>query len=246
MRAVRIAFGSVAVLAGLWTLAGAANAESFFQKLFGGRSASPPPSFRSFGRFGTYGPGRPLFFFDTPRPAPVSPLYRTVCVRLCDGYYWPVSGATTRGGFYRDASVCKSSCDSEARLFYLPRASDAVDGMTDLAGRSYRHLDQAFGYRTALVDGCSCKPPPWSDTERARHETYAALEAERGTVAPGETVVEPDAPGSGAMAVSVAPMRREAWRPIVARQTYGWGGGARAVAPRAMRGRTPRFTVRAR
>jgi len=34
--------------------------------------------------------------------------YRTLCVRSCDGYYFPISYATGRGRFKTDAAVCAS------------------------------------------------------------------------------------------------------------------------------------------
>lgn len=42
--------------------------------------------------------------------------YRTVCVRLCDGYYWPMSYATSADNLGRDRQKCSSSCGSPARL----------------------------------------------------------------------------------------------------------------------------------
>ncbi|HYD16230.1 MAG TPA: DUF2865 domain-containing protein, partial [Hyphomicrobium sp.] len=44
--------------------------------------------------------------------------YRTVCVRLCDGYYFPVSFSTLPNHFQRDEEVCQSKCASPAELYY--------------------------------------------------------------------------------------------------------------------------------
>ncbi len=186
MRSSSIAIG-VLVASGALAAGPPAHAQSFFQKLFGSDPApapaqrlGPPPSLRSFGRtspYGGFGYGfMPFSWTPSPQASPTT--YRTVCVRLCDGFYFPISGATTRGRFYRDAKVCQESCGSEARLFYLPRGSDDVEHMTDLSGRGYGHLPQAFLYRKELVAGCACKPEPWSEAELARHETYAMIEAE--------------------------------------------------------------------
>ena len=60
---------------------------------------------------------------------------RTVCVRLCDGYYWPVSFQTKRSQFQKDARACESSCTGEARLFHYPsfgEIHDAVDIQANL------------------------------------------------------------------------------------------------------------------
>ena len=42
--------------------------------------------------------------------------HRTVCVRMCDGYFWPISFATTDDNFEQDQSVCENSCSSPAKL----------------------------------------------------------------------------------------------------------------------------------
>jgi hypothetical protein len=93
---------------------------------------------------------------------------------MCDGYYWPISFSTSRRGFHRDANVCKASCGSEAQLFFHHKTSGEPASMTDLAGRSYSRLPNAFRYRKALVPGCRCKPEPWSEAEVERHRRYAA------------------------------------------------------------------------
>jgi len=48
--------------------------------------------------------------------------------------------------------------------------------MVDLTGRRYDQLDRAFVYRKKLIDGCACRPMPWTAAERARHNRYAYAE----------------------------------------------------------------------
>ena len=36
--------------------------------------------------------------------------YRTICVRLCDGYFFPVSFSTLPNHFPRDADICQQKC----------------------------------------------------------------------------------------------------------------------------------------
>jgi hypothetical protein len=43
--------------------------------------------------------------------------YRTLCVRLCDGFYFPISYSTRRGRFAGDAKQCEQSCPAGSRLF---------------------------------------------------------------------------------------------------------------------------------
>jgi hypothetical protein len=102
---------------------------------------------------------------------------RTVCVRLCDGYYWPVSFQTKRSQFQKDARACESSCDGEARLFHFPTYGDIHDAV-DNSGKPYARLPAAFLYRKKLVAGCTCRPEAWSDAEVSRHQVYAMEEAQ--------------------------------------------------------------------
>ncbi len=122
------------------------------------------------GRLDTYEP-----YGDSQYAAPYAHTgtYRTLCVRLCDGYYFPISFATTRSGLADDADKCSASCGAEARLFYYPNPGGAVETMTDLTGMAYSVLPNAFKYRKTLVSGCQCRLEPWSEAELARHRGYA-------------------------------------------------------------------------
>jgi len=138
---------------------------------------------------GRYSPYRPDRDFDDGTPFQQSGTVRTLCVRLCDGFYFPISYAAPRGSLARDADACSASCGTEARLFYHSTHGGDVESMVDLSGMAYASLPNAFKYRKTLVQGCSCRPQPWSDAEQRRHRGYG----------PGETAVaDPrvDAPAS--------------------------------------------------
>ena len=98
--------------------------------------------------------------------------YRTVCVRLCDGYYFPISFSTTRDRFRQDAKACASRCASPSRLYVYPVGTGSPDTMTDVSGRAYEKLKTAFLYRTTYDKSCRCRPDPWSDSEKQRHALY--------------------------------------------------------------------------
>jgi hypothetical protein len=153
-----------------------AHAQGFFDSLFGfGGSSQPRPSLQRSPDYRT--PARPPPSASGQMPAPAvqsGGKYRTLCVRMCDGYYFPISGSVTRSSFYRDAQICRRSCGSEATLFYHPAASGDASQMVDLTGRAYARLPIAFRYRKTLVDGCKCRPEAWSESELARHRRYAA------------------------------------------------------------------------
>jgi len=84
--------------------------------------------------------------------------YRTVCVRLCDGYYFPISFSTLPNHFQRDADACQSKCAAPAQLYYYQNPGGAVDQMVSATGNEqYTKLKTAFLYRKEFVQGCSCK-----------------------------------------------------------------------------------------
>ncbi len=99
--------------------------------------------------------------------------YRTMCVRLCDGYYWPVSFATLRSNFTRDAQTCAKSCGASAALYYYPNPGGEAEDMVSLEGRPYKGLGTAFLYRATYDSSCKCRAHPWEEAAIERHKGYA-------------------------------------------------------------------------
>jgi hypothetical protein len=121
---------------------------------------------------------------DRPRgrdDRPEGGTYRTLCVRLCDGFYFPISYSTRRGRFAGDAKQCERSCPAGSRLFVHRNPGQDVDEMVDLDGRPYRSLPTAFLHRAQYVADCTCRGNPWDEAAVARHRAYA--EAAKQTVA---------------------------------------------------------------
>ena len=94
-----------------------------------------------------------------PRPRPQKPaeVYRTLCVRLCDGYYFPISFSTRRDRFAGDAGRCERQCPNRSRLFVYRNPGEEVEDMRDLKGNSYRSLPTALLYRAKFVADCTCR-----------------------------------------------------------------------------------------
>lgn len=107
------------------------------------------------------------------RPALLNGLYRTVCVRLCDGAYFPISFSTTPDRFAVDSAACANRCGSPARLYVYPVRNGSVATMTTTGGEPYGNLQTAFRFRALLTPSCSCKPEPWSQAALARHRAFA-------------------------------------------------------------------------
>jgi Protein of unknown function (DUF2865) len=104
--------------------------------------------------------------------------HRTVCVRLCDGYFWPISFSTDSDNFDRDKRVCEKSCGSPTRLFVHDNPGQDVEQMADLKGNPYAKLRTAFLFRTSYDESCKCNAHPWEQASKDRHRIYA-LEAEK-------------------------------------------------------------------
>lgn len=84
--------------------------------------------------------------------------YRTICVRLCDGYYFPVSFSTLPNHFQRDSDVCQSKCAAPVELYYHQNPGSAVEHAVGAKTQEpYTKLKSAFRYRKEYVAGCSCK-----------------------------------------------------------------------------------------
>jgi len=84
---------------------------------------------------------------------------RTVCVRLSDGYYWPISYSTTRDYIPQDAQTCQSECpDQQVDLYFYDNPGQEPEQMVDTAGQAYTSLPNAFAYRKAFDLSNSCKP----------------------------------------------------------------------------------------
>lgn len=84
--------------------------------------------------------------------------YRTVCVRLCDGFFFPVSFSTLPNHFGRDADQCQSRCAAPVELYYHQNpGADIRQAVSVKAQTPYTNLKSAFKYTKEYVQGCSCK-----------------------------------------------------------------------------------------
>ncbi len=123
--------------------AAAAGPAGFFDTLFGGNVISPG------------GDGAP------------SGTFRTVCVRTCDGFYFPVSYSTTASRFADDQRACQRLCPASEAVLYSFRnpGEDINQAVAVGSGQPYTELPNAFRYRREVTSGCSCRRPgqTWAD-----------------------------------------------------------------------------------
>jgi hypothetical protein len=151
-----------------------AKAQSIFETLFGFGASAPKVERASPKRIRVH--SLPAVGDGYQRDPAYGGDFKTVCVRTCDGYYWPVSTSVTSARFETDAKRCDQSCLGEAKLYYQHKDSDDPLTLTGLDGTPYTALKSAFLYRKTLINGCGCRPAPWSNAEVARHQTYKAAD----------------------------------------------------------------------
>jgi hypothetical protein len=131
----------------------------FFQTLFGGQRGWGDDGFSGGDRFGTY---------------------RTLCVRTCDGYYFPISFATVQSRFSQDEEACRSLCPAADVALYIHRSpGEESEAMVSLAGEPYAQLPTAFKYRKEYDKACTCGTP------------VAIARAQESAAAPNATPVDP-------------------------------------------------------
>ena len=182
MHMFRVVWLSAIIVAATFT---PASAQSFFENLFGlgSKPADLPPSMPSY-RAPIHVPQRSTDDRRYSEPAQSrSQQVRTMCVRMCDGYYFPLSNETSIRNLSAESARCKASCNSDARLYYTTSKDPEPGAMVDLTGRRYDAMETAFSYRKTLVPGCTCKLPPWSASERQRHTNYALEKVQKQTLA---------------------------------------------------------------
>src|SRR5437016_8551303 len=130
---------------------------SFLENLFGNNNSNPGPPPIDFG--------------------PQSGTFRTVCVRSCDGAYFPISFAPVPARFPDDEKACKSLCPAaEATLFAHRNPGEDMSQAVSINGQTYSSLPNAFKYRTEFNPSCACKATgqTWSDALKGVDDKTAA------------------------------------------------------------------------
>ena len=132
---------------------------SFLENLFGNNNNNPGA------------PGADL--------GPQSGTFRTVCVRSCDGAYFPISFATVPARFPDDEKTCKNLCPAaEATLFTYRNPGEDMNQAVSVNGQAYSSSPNAFRYRQEFNPSCACKAvgQTWSDALKSIDDKAAAAQ----------------------------------------------------------------------
>ncbi|QUS39380.1 DUF2865 domain-containing protein [Tardiphaga alba] len=106
--------------------------------------------------------------------------FRTVCVRTCDGFYFPISFTTIPARFADDERACKAQCPaSDANLYTYRNPGEDMNAAVSISGQPYSSSPNAFKYRTEFNPSCSCKAQgqTWSDALKNIDDKAAAQAA---------------------------------------------------------------------
>jgi Protein of unknown function (DUF2865) len=170
----------------------ARGAGNFMDNLFGNNNPTPPP-------------GADM--------GPQSGTFRTVCVRTCDGAYFPVSFATYQARFQDDEKTCKALCPAtEATLFAYRNPGEDINQAVSISGQPYSSLPNAFKFRTEFNPSCACKAAgqTWSDALKSVDDK-ALVEQQGDIIVTEESAkkmqqrAQPQPPKAGAVAKKGAP-----------------------------------------
>jgi hypothetical protein len=122
--------------------------------------------------FGNNNPNAPGSDFG-----PQSGTYRTVCVRSCDGAYFPISFATVPARFPDDEKTCKALCPAaDATLYAYRNPGEDMNQAVSISGQPYSASPNAFRYRQEFNPSCACKAAgqTWSDALKSIDDKAAA------------------------------------------------------------------------
>jgi hypothetical protein len=123
--------------------------------------------------------------------------YRSVCVRLCDGFFYPISYSTYSSHLAQEADQCQSSCAAPAELYVYRNPGQEIEQAISLNGSAYMDLPVALRFRKEYVQGCSCKQVEYNPTEieaaNKRAEADAASQPVKGK-GKGKVAAKPPAP----------------------------------------------------
>ncbi|MEM0906551.1 MAG: DUF2865 domain-containing protein [Pseudomonadota bacterium] len=82
---------------------------------------------------------------------------RTMCVRLCDGFYFPINNSSHSDNYYDELAMCVGRCPGADVSLYVHSKDGPVEQMrSTMTGEPYVNLPTAFKYRKALSPSCGC------------------------------------------------------------------------------------------
>jgi hypothetical protein len=83
---------------------------------------------------------------------------RSVCVRLCDGAFFPIASVAGHSDIASREESCSALCpDAPTALYLQPGGSDKIEDAVSTSGAPYTALPVALRYRTTADNTCTCR-----------------------------------------------------------------------------------------
>ena len=158
-----------------------------------------------------------------PQSTPTGGDLRTLCVRMCDGYFFPISNNSGRGDLTRDQQICEARCPgAEVQLYFHRFPDEDTEQMVSAgSGQPYTAMSTAFLYRQADFQrpaGCGCNEGPKGFSIIAGELPKAEPETPTETVVPRpwarpDPADDPETLANRAGGLDMAALRRMAPQP---------------------------------
>jgi hypothetical protein len=88
-----------------------------------------------------------------------------ICVRQCDGGFFPVSYSARRANLEELDTLCKALCPNAEVALYTKSLWGELDSAVSMSGESYGDHPNALKFQKTRVPACGCKPPDKSWAE---------------------------------------------------------------------------------
>ncbi len=92
-----------------------------------------------------------------PKDLPPSGGPKAVCVRTCDGAFFPISYTATRGRLGNLQQLCSALCPNAETELFTYALNREIDDSVSASGKPYKSMPYAGKYRTKFDSTCTCK-----------------------------------------------------------------------------------------
>lgn len=144
--------------------------------------ASPAPDVTRYPDAFRQGGGEPGQAGLSPYPNAAEGGLRTLCVRTCDGSFFPIASNASPLDFRAQAEQCQKMCPgTETELYFHSMADqETADMVSAQTGKPYKDLPTAFAYRnsSAKAPGCACNMAAYHQ-DMQKQEEAARPESEK-------------------------------------------------------------------
>jgi hypothetical protein len=163
---------------------------------------------------------------------------RTICVRKCDGFYFPISFATDSSHFEQDTKACAQQCPTaEVELFaYDTYAQQPDEAISTSTGQTLKEMPNAFRFRTSFDAACTCKAAGTSVAQSVAPAADALKRLDEATLDAAAAAKKPAKP-TGLPATAPAPAQAtpaDPGRTIETTTASGEKKRIRVVGPQSM------------